>query len=86
MKKLSLPSWARDRLQQRLEQGGAATALRGRGYTWTEIADALGLGDDREARRTAMNYLLYSSARPIESAQDASEGAPLPDDHPPDGP
>lgn len=81
---ITLPPWAKDRLQRRLETGGAIVALRQRRYTWAQIADSLDLGDDREAQRLATNYLLYSSTRPPQTAQDGREGDPLPDDHPPD--
>jgi hypothetical protein len=69
---MKLPDWQRRRIASKLETGGAIVAMRQRGHRWDDLAAAFNLGDSREAKRLAVHYLLASSVRPPESAQDAS--------------
>ena len=48
---------------RQLEVGGAVLALHKRGYRLADIADALGLADERDAQRAAAAYLLATTER-----------------------
>lgn len=68
---------ASDRTTQRdLETGGAILSLRQRGYRWTDIVEALDLGDEHEARKLAGRYLLAATAAERARAQ-GREPAPV---------
>ena len=58
-----LEALQRRRRGDRLATGGAIVALRQRGYRWADLADALGLADQEEARRLAVEYLLAADAQ-----------------------
>jgi hypothetical protein len=74
--RVKLPDWQRKRIASKLETGGAIVAMRQRGHRWDDLVAAFNLGDSREAKRLAVHYLLASSVRPPESAQDASSDEP----------
>ena len=50
-------------LQEAIAIGGAATRLRARGYSWSEVAVALGIVYTPRVKLCAVRYLLWAASQ-----------------------